>query len=219
MTTAEGKRDGSEREILVTFDDGYAGLLESAIPVLEARKIPALIFLVTAYVGRENRWELYWPGRRFRHLGWDEITDLASRGFQFGSHSVTHRDLTRLPREEMIRELAESKNEMEKRLGRPCCSLSYPFGRADSAVMNAAEEAGYRAAFSLYPPFSNAPVRRFALRREGVYIIDGIGNLRNKLDSGGMFWIEDLNGRAINAVASLTPVLKKTGGGSPGGTG
>jgi len=209
LKTVEGERRGSEREILVTFDDGYAGLLESAIPALDARGIPALIFLVTAYVGGENRWELYWPGRRFKHLGWDEIKDLASRGFRFGSHSATHRDLTSLAPEEVITELAGSKLAIEERLGRPVHSLSYPFGRTDPSVMKAAGETGYRAAFSLYPPFSNAPVRRFALRREGIYIIDGIGNLKAKLAPGGMFWVEDLKGRAINAVALLTPAIKK----------
>ena len=208
LRTLEGVRRGSGREILLTFDDGYRELLRNAIPAIEKRGIPALIFLVSSFVGCENRWELYWPGRRFRHLDWDEIVDLAGRGFSFGSHTLTHRDLVRMPLEEACDELVCSKKELEVRLGRTVNSLSYPFGRTNAAVAEAAARAGYRAAFSLCPACPNSHVDRFALRREGVYIVDTIFNLKVKLGTGPLFWIEDLKGRAINSVAVLTPLLK-----------
>lgn len=36
----------------LTFDDGYAGVFEAAVPILEAHSIPATIFLVSDAVGR-----------------------------------------------------------------------------------------------------------------------------------------------------------------------
>lgn len=212
LETVEGRREGSKNEILLTFDDGYEGIAGSLAPALEARNVPALVFLVSSFAGLENRWELYWPGRRFRHMGWDEVLDLAGRGFDFGSHTCTHRDLTRLPRDSLREELVRSKKELEGRLGRPVWSLSYPFGRTHGGVREEARLAGYRAAFTMYPSGSNGIVDRFALRREGVYIIDTITCLRSKLGRGPLFWIEDLKGRAINGFAALTPVLKAIGG-------
>ena len=208
LETLSGKRKGCAREILLTFDDGYQELLENAVPALEKRRIPAHIFVVSHFIGRENSWELALPGRRCRHLSRDEIRDLAGRGFSFGSHTRTHRDLTRLELDEARDEMVRSKEELEDILDRPVRSISYPFGRFDARVSREAEIAGYEAAFSMYPPGSNGRLDPFALRREGVYIIDTLGSLRRKVDRGPFFWFEDIKGRAINGIAVLTPILK-----------
>ena len=209
LETLDGARAGSDREILLTFDDGYRELLDSALPALEERNIPALIFLISSYVGEDNRWELGLPGRRFKHLSWDEIIDLAGRGFSFGSHTCSHRDLVRIAPDEAGFEIRRSKSEIEEKLGRPVRSISYPFGKVNPAISREAAAAGYRAAFSLYPPGPNGLIDRYALRREGVYIIDTRGTLKVKLGRGPFFWMEDIKGRAINAVAVLTPLLKR----------
>jgi peptidoglycan/xylan/chitin deacetylase (PgdA/CDA1 family) len=207
LDALDGRRDSPGREILLTFDDGYRVLLDRAVPALESRRIPALVFLVSAFAGRRNTWELNLPGRRFTHLGWDEIRDLARRGFAFGSHARTHRDLTRLSLEDLRAELADSKREIESRLAVPVRSFSYPFGRLNDRVRGEAERAGYRAAFTLYPPRSARP-DRYALRREGIYVIDSIGNIKAKLGTGLPFLFEDFKGRMINAFAVLTPLFK-----------
>jgi len=208
LEALDGRRRGSRGEILLTFDDGYRCLLDHAVPALEARGIPALIFIPSAYVGEENAWELNLPGRHFRHLGWDEIADLERRGFSFGSHTRTHRDLTRLPDAEIREELARSKEELEARLERPVRSVSYPFGRSNGSVRVAAARAGYRAAFTLYPKRSAEGLNRFDLRREAVYVIDTAWTIRAKLGAGIPFMLEDFKGRAINALAVLTPLIK-----------
>lgn len=208
LETLSGKRKGASREILLTFDDGYEELLEKALPALESRGIPAHIFVVTDFIGRENSWELDLPGRRCRHLSIEEIRLLAGKGFSFGSHTRTHRDLTRLDSVEARDELVRSKMELEDILDRPVRSLSYPFGRFDARLSREAAAAGYEAAFSMYPPGSNGLLDPMALRREGIYIIDTLGALRMKIDRGPFFWLEDMKGRAINGVAVLTPILK-----------
>ncbi|MFA4948783.1 MAG: polysaccharide deacetylase family protein [Candidatus Krumholzibacteriia bacterium] len=207
LDALDGRRESSGREILLTFDDGYRMLLDRAVPALESRGIPALIFLVSAFAGRRNTWELNLPGRRFVHLGWDEIRDLARRGFAFGSHARTHRDLTRLSLKDLRVELADSKREIESRLAASVRSFSYPFGRLNDRVRREAERAGYRAAFTLYPPRSARP-DRYVLRREGIYVIDSIGNIKAKLGTGLPFLFEDFKGRMINAFAVLTPLFK-----------
>jgi peptidoglycan/xylan/chitin deacetylase (PgdA/CDA1 family) len=209
LETLDGERTGSEKELLLTFDDGYRQLLDVAVPALEKRGIPALVFIVSSFVGKENLWELGLPGRRFEHLSWDEIADLAERGFSFGSHTCRHRDLTRIGPDEATAEVRRSKAEIEGMLGRTVRCLSYPFGRTNPAVERAAAAAGYRAAFTLNPRGPNSRIDRYGLRREGVYIIDARWNLKAKLGRGPCFWLEDIKGRAINAVAVLTPLLKR----------
>lgn len=207
LDSIDGRRTSPGREILLTFDDGYRVLLDRAVPALESRGIPALVFLVSAFAGEANTWELNLPGRRFIHLGWDEVRDLAGRGFAFGSHARTHRDLTRLSPEDLRVELEDSKREIEGRLAAPVRSLSYPFGRLNDRVRREAERAGYRAAFALCPPRSPRP-DRYALRREAIYVIDSVRSIKAKLGTGLPFLFEDFKGRMINAFAVLTPLVK-----------
>ncbi len=208
LRIAGGERNPGEKEIFLTFDDGYAELLDTAVPLLMERKIPAHFFIVTSYVGQENKWELPLPGRRFRHLSWEEIEQLCREGFTMGSHTCSHSDLTRLPPEAVKRELRRSRQEIEEHLGVRVRTVSFPFGRVDPGVKEQARAAGYSAAFTLYPGRRDGYSDRFALRREGVYIIDTIHTIRVKLGRGRFFWLEDLKGRAINAVAVMTPLLK-----------
>ena len=70
LAALDGERTAGEREVLLTFDDGYLELLDHAIPALDERGIRALLFLVTDFVGKENTWELALPWRRAAHMGW-----------------------------------------------------------------------------------------------------------------------------------------------------
>lgn len=209
LDALEGRRMAGGREILLTFDDGYRNLLDAAAPVLETRGVPALVFLVSAYAGRPNDWELGLPGRRFDHLSWEDCAALARRGFSFGSHTRTHRDLTRMPLAEAREEIGRSRVEIEERLAAPVRSLSYPFGRLDDALRSEAAAAGYRAAFTLYPRRVPGAGGAFELRRDPVYVIDTAGCVRRKLGGGAAAAVEELKGRAINGTAVLTPLTKR----------
>ncbi|BAZ09727.1 polysaccharide deacetylase [Calothrix sp. NIES-4071] len=55
-TLQSGKR--LERQVVVTFDDGYADNLHNAKPLLERYGIPATIFLTTGYMVQEE--EFWW---------------------------------------------------------------------------------------------------------------------------------------------------------------
>lgn len=70
---------------------------------------------------------------------------------------------------------------------------------------------GYEAGFSLYPYHHNSRVERYALRRNGVYVIDAPRWVARKLGRNRVFWLEEMKCRAINAVAVLTPLLKRSG--------
>jgi peptidoglycan/xylan/chitin deacetylase (PgdA/CDA1 family) len=82
-------------------------------------------------------------------MSWDELREHAARGIAIGSHSVSHPHLTRLSDDELRRELAESKREIQDRLGRQCEDFAYPYGEHDARVRAAARAAGYGRAYAL----------------------------------------------------------------------
>lgn len=209
LAALSSPRDDDDRRLFLTFDDGYAEVHTEVFAGLVQRAVPFHVFLLTDYVGRANDWDLSLGRRPFRHASWEEIGEMAGAGVSFGSHSATHRDLVRTTEDQLAREVAGSKRAIEDALGIRVRTFSYPFGRYDDAVMSAVEAAGYEAAFSLYPRHCNEHVDRYALRRNGVYIIDPSWAVEAKLRPSAYFWFEEMKCRSINAVAALTPILKK----------
>ncbi len=171
--------DGGGRCFHVTFDDGFKNIL-AALDILSALEISATIFAVSGFadegrpfdvgrVGRLPRTPELDAGRRT--MTWDELRAVAERGFEIGSHTVSHPHLTQLSDHELNEELRRSREQIEDELGRPCPLLAYPFGDYDARVERAAEAAGYNAAFALAS--APKPVNRFAIPRVGLYRIDG----------------------------------------------
>ncbi|GFO66048.1 polysaccharide deacetylase family protein [Geomonas paludis] len=83
-------------------------------------------------------------------MTWDEVRELAADKFcTVGCHTVSHRSLAPLPREEAWRELLNSRAELEREVGRPVRHLAYPYGKAVDAGAREEElarEAGFASA-------------------------------------------------------------------------
>jgi peptidoglycan/xylan/chitin deacetylase (PgdA/CDA1 family) len=208
LAALDGPPADRSKQIFLTFDDGYTEVHDVAWPLLAERGIPFHVFLVTDYAGRENTWDLSLGRPAFRHLDWPAVREMASRGVTFGSHSASHADLTRLMNDALRADLTRSRRTLEDAIGRPVRTLSYPFGRYNVAVRGTAYDAGFDAAFSLYPSHRNVTINRYALRRNAVYIIDPVRMVERKLRRNVLYGLEEMKCRAINAVAVLTPLLK-----------
>jgi peptidoglycan/xylan/chitin deacetylase (PgdA/CDA1 family) len=76
-------------------------------------------------------------------LTWSEVKEMRDGGLQFGSHLLRHHDLTALPSAEADEQLRASKQQLEQRLGEPCTSFCYPWGRHNEATSDAVHRAGY----------------------------------------------------------------------------
>ncbi len=196
------------KKILLTFDDGYQELFDVFVEDLVPRGIPALVFLVADFAGKENTWDLSLGRPPFAHLSWDQVEEMARRGARFGSHGMSHADVTRLSGGELEAEIVDSRKMISDRTDVEVLSFSYPFGRYDGPSRAAVEAAGYTGAFSLYPRHTNEYVDWFCLRRNGVYIIDTTVSLGWKLERSGFFWFEEMKCRVINGLSVLTPLAK-----------
>lgn len=149
LAAVQGTREARPREFAVTFDDGYRALRDHAFPVLAAHGFAATCSLITDHVGRLNRWDVAYGGRRFAHLAWRDVERWRARGIDFVSHTCSHPRLTWLDDLALWRELSRSRRAMSDALGEPCTVISYPFGAFDGRVTRMAREAGYAAGFAL----------------------------------------------------------------------
>lgn len=117
---------------VLTLDDGHRSSLEMADLMSEAG-VRGTFFLTMNYC-RE----------RADFLKPDEIRQLASQGFDFGTHGASHQALPHMPVDRMRAELADSKRWLEDVLGGPVTSMSLPAGEGSAEVLREAWELGYR---------------------------------------------------------------------------
>jgi peptidoglycan/xylan/chitin deacetylase (PgdA/CDA1 family) len=147
------------RQVRVTFDDAFRSAA-IVFPDLERLGVPVQIFVCTRYalVGAPLTIpELAGDDpEQLATMNWDELREQAARGIAIGSHAVSHPHLTTLSEDELRRELNESREEIEDRLGRPCEDLAYPYGEHDERVRAATRAAGYRRAYALRGSRSDA---------------------------------------------------------------
>jgi peptidoglycan/xylan/chitin deacetylase (PgdA/CDA1 family) len=118
------------KHVCLTFDDGYENVYSDAFPIVQEHGFTATVFLVTRYCGRHNDW----PGNlksltRAPLLSWNQVREMAQSGIEFGSHTLTHPDLTRIKLDLAQEEILRSKQEIEDRTGRPPTLFAYPYGR------------------------------------------------------------------------------------------
>jgi peptidoglycan/xylan/chitin deacetylase (PgdA/CDA1 family) len=128
--------DGS---ILVTIDDGDAGIADHAWPILKRCGIPAVAFVIAGELGA--------PGR----LSAAQVRRLAADGLEIGSHTLTHPSMVRIPREQARTEAEQSRRLLEEVVGKPVTAFAYPYGTLadfDEEVVAILAGSGYDCAFT-----------------------------------------------------------------------
>lgn len=121
-----------DNSVVLTFDDGYKDMLTTVAPELESRGWSATVFLACRLTDQEKAPFAPWA----RLLSWSEADELRRAGWEIGSHTLTHPDLCLLGAEELEREVADSRSEIEQRLGCPVVSFAAPFGAVNQQVVD-----------------------------------------------------------------------------------
>jgi peptidoglycan/xylan/chitin deacetylase (PgdA/CDA1 family) len=125
------RREGLEMKtpaVVITFDDGFLDFAERAFPVLKARDYTATVFVPSGRMGGTDEWEGSQTPRPL--MSWSTARDLTKEKIDFGGHSVTHADLTRLSAETLTHEVRRCREEIEDELGCKPTGFAPPYGRA-----------------------------------------------------------------------------------------
>lgn len=103
-----------QKPIMISFDDGYKTVHTKLLPILSklekkyGKKVKVVLFI--------NPGNLATPGRNMStHMGCQDLREGLKKGFyDIQSHGLNHKDLTQLPRRELIREIVQSRIELRK---------------------------------------------------------------------------------------------------------
>jgi peptidoglycan/xylan/chitin deacetylase (PgdA/CDA1 family) len=113
--------------------------------------------------------DVTWPSERLL-MNWDEVRDMSQNGITFGSHSCSHRLLTKLSMWEVEEELSQSKATLERQQVRPVPVFCYPNGNYTPAIQRSVLANGYEAAVSCRVGCESAePQDLLALKRIGLH--------------------------------------------------
>ena len=174
---------------VITFDDGYRDILTDAFPVMHQYGFSATVFLATAFVG-ERRGAF----NGTECLTWSEIRKLRQHGLQFGSHTVNHPKLYQMEWNEIERELRDSKEEIERRLGERVTTFAYPYAypQTDSSFIERLTDllagSGYECCVTTRVGRAHIQDGVFSLKRLPVNTCDDLALFRAKLD-GAYDWL------------------------------
>jgi peptidoglycan/xylan/chitin deacetylase (PgdA/CDA1 family) len=124
------------KPVVFSFDDGYAGLDRFALPILNRYGFSAVIYIITGKIGQNISWNQSSGSECYSLMTADQISYWASRGFEFGSHTRTHPDLTGLTSNQLNEEIAASAAKLESVTGIRPISFAYPFGSYNQKVVD-----------------------------------------------------------------------------------
>ncbi len=102
-------------------------------------------------------------------LNWDEIMAMKAAGINFESHGLRHELFTVIGKDELERELRDSKHQLEARLGTKVSALAYPNGDHNEEVKQQTAKAGYSCAVSVRREHVTASSDRYSLGRINVH--------------------------------------------------
>ena len=174
--------------VAITFDDGFCNLLDHAVPVLERLRLPATIFVVSEFCGRNNSWPSQLHGvPDLPLLSWDNLSALPPL-ISLGAHTMTHPDLRRLSAEECERELCECQGQIEQHLGRPVRCLAYPYGASSPQVRSLADR-HFELAVGTSLRFLSTRSSRLDLPRIDTYYLRGWFSLERLFTESGSLYI------------------------------
>lgn len=124
-------RDGHwpKNTVVITFDDGYANVVEHALPVLARYGFVATMFVISGHVGGLNDWAPRPPLLPSLPIAsWQQLQTLSKSGWEQGAHTHSHPDLRKLSRDDIATEFLLCTQDIAANIGRSPVSFAYPFG-------------------------------------------------------------------------------------------
>lgn len=112
-------------KVVLTFDDGFADVHATALPLLVQHGFPFTLYLATGYVGGDMHWEGSTASAPGPALTWDQLEELAASALcTIGNHTHNHVRPEQLSEAELDR----CAGMIQERLGITARHFAYTWG-------------------------------------------------------------------------------------------
>ena len=170
----EGCRNGRDMggTLSITFDDGYSDNFTVAAPILKTMAIPATFFVTTGFI--DSAVVPAWDDtlRVPQHwMSWEQVRQLVAQGFDVGSHTEGHINLSTSDAAAIRADLETSRAKLQRELGMPPRLFAYPFGGEDDISETAREiirEIGFDCCLSCFGGINLRNTDPYHLRRISI---------------------------------------------------
>ena len=129
--------------ISYTFDDNLRDQYTLAVPMLNEVGFKGTFFIIpgataeTPHEGEQKEREEK-VSRRWGGISWPELKEMAAQGHEIGSHTWSHKKLSKTAAEDVDPELNKAYDAIKTRLGKPPLTLAFPYNAATPEVQAAA---------------------------------------------------------------------------------
>ena len=122
-----------KRSCLLTFDDGLEGVYKNAYPIAKKYDVPFTMYIITNNMEQEGV------------ITWDQAKEMQESGLvTIASHSVNHPEFTSLSVEEAVKNVNDSYEVIENKLGKqPIKIFTYPYGLYKEEQVEELAKQGY----------------------------------------------------------------------------
>ena len=130
-----------DKTVLITFDDSYASIYETAYPLLREKEWPFVVFANTESVDLGLR----------GFLSWNQLRMMAAGGAAIANHSVSHshmvrRDLSEKDtawRQRISAEILDAERRIEAEIGHNYRVLAFPYGEFSAELETLLHSLGF----------------------------------------------------------------------------
>lgn len=162
----DGKRALPPRAVVITIDDGYESVYRQAFPLLKKHGFPATLFAYTDFIGIGDA------------LSWAQLLEMEQSGLvDVQSHSKSHRNLIERQKDETDAryranidiEMRVPREMLSRRLGSEVRHIAYPYGDANSTVLESAARHGFELGATVVPGANAFFAQPLLLRRTMIF--------------------------------------------------
>lgn len=183
-----------DKAVLITFDDGYRSVYDSAWPILKMFNIPAVVAVVCSW--EDDKAQVNFDGKeipRSKLMSWQQLRELSDSGLvEIGSHSFDlHKGIQGNPqgnlqpaaitrqwlatskryedeaqyRQRVAADLKRSSTEIANHIGRAPRVIAWPYGRYNTPLRDMAAKLGMKVGLTLDDGANMADTPLWGLRR------------------------------------------------------